>query len=67
MSERIISESLERELIATFGDEAAAVVERLLRPEITRHRIQQALSGAGDPAALVAEALSRDPGFLGKL
>lgn len=53
-----------RDFVAEFGDGAARVAERALRAEITRHRISRALREGHDPAAAVADALSRDPSFL---
>ena len=59
-----IPEDLYRELVDEFGDAASGVAERALRSEITRHRITIAIARGVKPAAAVAEALARDPGFV---
>ena len=64
MSSVELSEEVVREFVAAFGDDAVRVAERALRSEITRHRIGRAVSSGDDPAAAVADALSKDPGFL---
>jgi hypothetical protein len=57
------SETVARDLVAEFGDDASRIAERTLRNEITRHRITRAVRAGQDPAAAVAEALANDPAF----
>ena len=64
MSTVDLSDAVVRELVAEFGDDAPQVAEKVLRTEITRHRIERAVKGGADPAAAVAEALAKDQGFL---
>jgi hypothetical protein len=64
MSSVELSDEVVREFVAEFGDDAARVAERALRGEITRHRITRAVRAGHDPAAAVADALSKDPEFL---
>ncbi len=62
----IVPDEVLAALIAEFGSDASAVAERALRGEITRHRISVAVEAGTDPAAAVADALARDPHFLGE-
>jgi len=62
-----LSDEVVREFVAEFGDDAPQVAEKALRGEITRHRIERAVSGGTDPAAAVADALGKDPGFIAEV
>ena len=62
----IVPDEVFAALIAEFGSDPSAVAERALRGEITRHRISVAVKAGTDPAAATAEALDRDPHFLGE-
>lgn len=64
MSTVDLSDAVVREFVAEFGDDAPQVAEKVLRTEITRHRIERAAKGGADPAAAVADALAKDQGFL---
>ena len=64
ITDQLISEDLDHDLRATFGEGAHDYVERLLRSEVTKYRIKQALFTNGDASAIVADAISRDLGFL---
>jgi hypothetical protein len=59
-----LSDEVVREFVAEFGADAPHVAEKALRGEITRHRIARALTDGSDPAAAVADALAKDPGFV---
>lgn len=60
----LVPDEVLAELVAEFGDGAPAVAERVLRAEITRHRISVAIKRGDEPAVAVADALARDPHFL---
>jgi len=45
---------------------ADKVASRALRSELTRHRISRAIAAGRDPAIAVADALGRDPDFVGR-
>lgn len=62
-----LSDEVVRELVAEFGEDAPQVAEKALRNEITRHRIERAVKDGTDPAAAVAEALAKDPEFIGEV
>lgn len=59
-----LPESVLRDLVREFGEDAGRVAEHALRSEITRHRITRAIRAGEDAAAAVAAALSNDPLFV---
>ena len=56
-----------REFVAELGEDAPRVAEKALRSEITRHRIERAVTNGTDPAEAVADALAKDPEFLAEV